>query len=126
MVNYAPPQAHSVLRLPANRAQHRLVLPEQNAQEAAQLPDLEVFAATHLKQVCEHLAQSQLLDKVIATAQPQLSHSAFDLVDVKRPITPTTCFGNCSSRWTFIAIQRPTPVQVKPYWHPDFPVFYRP
>jgi len=65
-----------------------LVLPEQNAQEAAQLPDFEVFAATHLKQVCEHLAQNQPLDKVIAAAQPQLSHSAFDLVDVKGQLRP--------------------------------------
>ena len=76
------------IAIACQQAQHHLILPEQNAQEAAQLPDFEVFAATHLKQVCEHLAQNQPLDKVIAAAQPQLSHSAFDLVDVKGQLRP--------------------------------------
>ena len=33
--------------------QHQLMLPGPNAQEACQLPDFKVFAANHLKEVCE-------------------------------------------------------------------------
>lgn len=105
------------IAIACQQAQHCLVLPEQNAQEAAQLPDFEVFAATHLKQVCEHLAQSQLLDKVIATAQPQLSHSSFDLVDVKGQLRPRRAL-EIAAAGGHSLLFKAHPVPVKPYWHP--------
>ncbi len=42
-------------------AKHQLMLPQENAAEAAQLPEFQVFAAQHLKQVCEHFLNLQKL-----------------------------------------------------------------
>jgi magnesium chelatase family protein len=67
---------------------HQLILPEQNAEQASQLPHFEVFAAKHLKDVCEHLSHQQPIQ------QYQASHSAapdqykFDLADVKGQLRP--------------------------------------
>ncbi|WP_329415408.1 YifB family Mg chelatase-like AAA ATPase [Acinetobacter indicus] len=69
-------------------ADHQLVLPEPNAQEAAQLPDFQVFAASHLKQVCEHLAQAAPLQPFAASSETRLERYAFDLADVKGQLRP--------------------------------------
>lgn len=67
---------------------HQLILPEQNAEQASQLPHFEVFAARHLKDVCDHLSHQQPIQ------QYQASHSAapdqykFDLADVKGQLRP--------------------------------------
>ncbi len=67
---------------------HQLILPEQNAEQASQLPHFEVFAAQHLKDVCDHLSHQQPIQ------QYQASHSAapdqykFDLADVKGQLRP--------------------------------------
>ncbi|NNH34300.1 YifB family Mg chelatase-like AAA ATPase [Acinetobacter sp. NIPH 2377] len=67
---------------------HQLILPEQNAEQASQLPNFEVFAAKHLKDVCDHLSHQQPIQ------QYQASHSAapdqykFDLADVKGQLRP--------------------------------------
>ena len=67
---------------------HQLILPEQNAEQASQLPHFEVFAAKHLKDVCDHLSHQQPIQ------QYQASHSAapdqykFDLADVKGQLRP--------------------------------------
>ena len=67
---------------------HQLILPEQNAPEASQLPQFEVFAAQHLKDVCEHLSKQQ----PIAQYQPQTTKTVdqykFDLADVKGQLRP--------------------------------------
>lgn len=69
-------------------AKHRLLLPQENAAEAAQLPEFKVFAASHLKQVCDHLANTH---KIEATLNPE-THTQntykFDLVDVKGQLRP--------------------------------------
>ncbi|WP_445661159.1 YifB family Mg chelatase-like AAA ATPase [Acinetobacter sp. F16] len=67
---------------------HQLILPEQNAEQASQLPNFEVFAAKHLKDVCDHLSHQHPIQ------QYQASHSAapdqykFDLADVKGQLRP--------------------------------------
>ena len=67
---------------------HQLILPEQNAEQASKLPHFEVFAAKHLKDVCDHLSHQQPIQ------QYQASHSAapdqykFDLADVKGQLRP--------------------------------------
>ncbi len=58
--------------------------------EASQLPNFQVFAAQHLKQVCEHLSQNHAYPTVI---NPQHinslhSHYKFDLADVKGQLRP--------------------------------------
>ncbi|MCO8061025.1 YifB family Mg chelatase-like AAA ATPase [Acinetobacter lwoffii] len=68
--------------------QHQLILPGPNAQEACQLPDFKVFAANHLKEVCEHLSQTQRLPHVEASS-PNTDHFyKFDLADVKGQLRP--------------------------------------
>ena len=76
------------IAIACQQAQHQLILPSSNAQEACQLPDIQVFAAHHLKDVCEHLAQTQLLPPF--TTLPSAQHAAykFDLADVKGQLRP--------------------------------------
>ncbi|OTG81159.1 YifB family Mg chelatase-like AAA ATPase [Acinetobacter sp. ANC 4648] len=69
-------------------AKHQLLLPQDNAEEAAQLPEFKVFAASHLKQVCDHLANTH---KIKATLEPKVNaqkNYKFDLVDVKGQLRP--------------------------------------
>ena len=67
---------------------HQLILPEQNAEQASQLPNFEVFSAKHLKDMCDHISNQQPIQ------QYQASHSAapdqykFDLADVKGQLRP--------------------------------------
>ena len=68
--------------------QHQLILPGPNAQEACQLPDFKVFAAHHLKEVCEHLSQAQRLPQVEARPLAKDHFYKFDLADVKGQLRP--------------------------------------
>lgn len=69
-------------------AGHKLMLAIDNAQEAAQLPDFQVYAASHLKQVCDHFIQSN----VITATQTDHSHIhqqyKYDLADIKGQLRP--------------------------------------
>jgi magnesium chelatase family protein len=42
------------IALACQKAQHKLLLPTDNANEAAQLQQLDVYAASSLQQVCQH------------------------------------------------------------------------
>ena len=77
-----------IIAIACQQSGHQLILPEQNAPEASQLPQFEVFAAQHLKDVCEHLSKQQ----PIAQYQPQTTKTVdqykFDLADVKGQLRP--------------------------------------
>jgi len=47
-----------------------------------------VFAAQHLKQVCEHLSQNHLIQQFQPTALKASQHYKFDLADVKGQLRP--------------------------------------
>ncbi|MFH4159108.1 YifB family Mg chelatase-like AAA ATPase [Acinetobacter bereziniae] len=69
-------------------AKHQLMLPQENADEAAQLPELKVFAAHHLKQVCDHFLNTQKIE-VTSTQKSTLDKQyKFDLADVKGQLRP--------------------------------------
>lgn len=76
------------IAIACQHAQHQLILPEQNAQEAAQLPDFTVFAAKHLKDVCEHLRQTAPLAQYAAPSSSDMPGCRFDLADVKGQLRP--------------------------------------
>ncbi|MGE8557601.1 MULTISPECIES: YifB family Mg chelatase-like AAA ATPase [unclassified Acinetobacter] len=67
---------------------HQLILPEQNAQDASQLPNFEVFAAHHLKDVCEHLSKQHPLPQYQANTTNPIDQYKFDLADVKGQLRP--------------------------------------
>ena len=67
---------------------HQLILPEQNAQQASQLPHFEVFAAQHLKDVCDHLSNQQPLQQYQASQTAAPDQYRFDLADVKGQLRP--------------------------------------
>ncbi len=67
---------------------HQLILPEQNAEQASQLPNFEVFAAQHLKDVCEHLSNQQPIQQYQASSSAAPDHYKFDLADVKGQLRP--------------------------------------
>ncbi len=69
-------------------AKHQLMLPQENAAEAAQLPEFQVFAAQHLKQVCEHFLNLQKIDATARQKIPQDNTYKFDLADVKGQFRP--------------------------------------
>ncbi|WP_287910161.1 YifB family Mg chelatase-like AAA ATPase [Acinetobacter sp.] len=69
-------------------AKHQLMLPQENADEAAQLPEFKVFAAHHLKQVCDHFLNAQKIE-VTSTQKSTLDKQyKFDLADVKGQLRP--------------------------------------
>ncbi|WP_291368642.1 MULTISPECIES: YifB family Mg chelatase-like AAA ATPase [unclassified Acinetobacter] len=67
---------------------HQLILPEQNAPDASQLPNFEVFAAHHLKDVCEHLSKQHPLPQYQANTTSPIDQYKFDLADVKGQLRP--------------------------------------
>jgi magnesium chelatase family protein len=76
------------IAIACQQARHQLILPSGNAQEACQLPDFKVFAATHLKAVCDHLAQAESLSQFQAEPPPENPFYKFDLADVKGQLRP--------------------------------------
>lgn len=76
------------IAIACQQAQHQLVLPEQNAFEAAQLPHFDVYAAKNLKEVCEHLSQHKPLSPVQKPVDSPLHRYKFDLADVKGQLRP--------------------------------------
>lgn len=76
------------IAIACQQAQRAIILPENNADEASQLEGLEIYAASTLAQVCEHLAGIQPLP----VRQYQQHHSqqqyALDLADVKGQLRP--------------------------------------
>lgn len=69
-------------------AKHKLLLSHQNAAEAAQLANIEVYAAKHLKQVCEHFLNTQLIQVTPPTQFNQDDQYKLDLADVKGQLRP--------------------------------------
>ncbi|CAB1219503.1 YifB family Mg chelatase-like AAA ATPase [Acinetobacter bouvetii] len=76
------------IAIACQQSRHQLILPEQNAQEASQLPQFEVFAARHLKDVCEHLSKQHPIQQYQANTPPALDQYKFDLADVKGQLRP--------------------------------------
>lgn len=64
-------------------AQHPLVLPLANAQEAAQLPDFQVFPAESLKQVCDHFLKTHKIEAFSHAPESSQNNYVLDLADVK-------------------------------------------
>ena len=68
----------------ATRAAGRhLVLPRDNAPEAALVRDLAVLPATHLLEVCSHLTRARPLELFASGAVPESTFSLPDLADVR-------------------------------------------
>lgn len=76
------------IAMACQQAKHKLMLSEQNASEAAQLPDIEVFAAHHLKQVCAHFLDQTRIQPSIAAPFAEDPCYALDLADVKGQLRP--------------------------------------
>ncbi len=83
-----PSSGTLTIAMACQHAQHRLMLPKENAEEAAQLPHIEVFAASHLKQVCEHFAETQKISATENVGTTLQQHYKFDLADVKGQVRP--------------------------------------
>lgn len=76
------------IAIACQQAGHQLMLPAENAAEAAKLSDFAVFAAHNLKQVCQHLNQSELLAPYMVTTEHTVEASSLDLADVKGQLRP--------------------------------------
>ena len=76
------------IAIACQQASHQLILPQENAEYAAQLDGLQVYAATHLKQVCEHLTGYNLLQATQYIPASLSSKSCLDLADVKGQLRP--------------------------------------
>ena len=68
--------------------QHQLIVPTENAQHAAQLPHVEVYAANTLQQVCAHITHAHPLPLYQAQQTEYLSEYSLDLADVKGQLRP--------------------------------------
>lgn len=78
-----PVRGALAMALAATRAGRRLVLPADNAGEAALVADASVFAARSLLEVVAHLNGQQLLDPVVAGAPAREAPGYPDLADVR-------------------------------------------
>ncbi len=76
------------IAIACQQAQHQLILPSDNADQAAKLSDFCVFAAQNLKQVCDHLSQTAVLPPYRAKHADLLSMTYPDLADVKGQLRP--------------------------------------
>ena len=76
------------IAIACQQAQHQLILPSDNADEAAKLRNFCVFAAQNLKQVCDHLSQTAVLPPYRAKHTDVLSMTYPDLADVKGQLRP--------------------------------------
>ncbi|MDY6482699.1 YifB family Mg chelatase-like AAA ATPase [Acinetobacter faecalis] len=76
------------IAIACQQANHKLILPAQNAQEASQLPLFEAFSAEHLKQVCDHLNNIQPLKAFENKQNFQINKSKYDLSEVKGQLRP--------------------------------------
>ncbi len=76
------------IAMACQQAKHQLMLPQSNAEEAAQLPDFKVFAADHLKTVCDHFHEVHKIEATLSTEAPNVKATAFDLADVKGQLRP--------------------------------------
>lgn len=66
----------------SNLAKRALLVPKDNGIEAARIPNVEVFAAQNLKQICAHLQQVERLPAVQHEPTTQQLH-VLDMADVK-------------------------------------------
>ena len=76
------------IAIACQQAQHALILPKDNANEAAQLQQLPVFAAESLKQVCQHVSQQTPLLLYQAESAATTKEYGLDLADVKGQLRP--------------------------------------
>lgn len=76
------------IAMACQQAEHKLLLPQDNAQEAAQLPDIAVYAASSLQQVCEHFSNMNKIEATIAERSLLDQHYRSDLSDVKGQLRP--------------------------------------
>ena len=76
------------IAMACQQAQHRLLLPTANLDEASQLPEFEVYAASHLQQVCAHFLGNSPLKAAPQKSMAASSRYPFDLADVKGQLRP--------------------------------------
>lgn len=69
-------------------AQHHLLLPFANLDEANQLPDFKVYAARHLQEVCAHFLGNSPIAAAPARTTTTLAQYPLDLADVKGQLRP--------------------------------------
>lgn len=71
------------IAIACQQAGHQLILPHDNAHDAAKLNDFQVFAATRLTQVCAHLSGQQPLAAYQYQQKDTQLTPKLDLADVK-------------------------------------------
>jgi len=76
------------IAIACQQSDHQLILPAQNASQAAQLSNFDVFAAHHLKDVCEHLSKQRPIQPYQAQMTASVDQYKFDLADVKGQLRP--------------------------------------
>jgi magnesium chelatase family protein len=76
------------IAIACQQANHALILPIENAQEAAQLNSLTVYAAQNLKQVCDHINQKNRIERFPQQHTQTTAQNAADLADVKGQLRP--------------------------------------
>ena len=69
--------------LACREQQRTLLVPLANAAEAALVPGVQIIAAEHLLQLCQHLRGEQLLPAVEPAAQPAMDSHTADLAEVQ-------------------------------------------
>ena len=69
--------------LACREQQRTLLVPRANAAEAALVPGVQIIAAEHLLELCQHLRGEQLLPTVEPAAHPATDYHSADLAEVQ-------------------------------------------
>ena len=67
---------------------HQLFIPKDNLQQVEQLAAFPLYAATHLKQVCEHFLGTQCIPQHVTQHSGSDQSYKYDLADVKGQLRP--------------------------------------
>lgn len=76
------------IALACQKSQHKLLLPHDNATEAAQLQPLEVYAAGSLQQVCQHFLGQHPIQITHPSTNIVSKQHLLDLADIKGQLRP--------------------------------------
>ncbi|MDS7692741.1 YifB family Mg chelatase-like AAA ATPase [Acinetobacter soli] len=83
-----PVSSTLTIAIACQQAGHQLIAPQDNSLEIGQLPQFQAYAASHLKQVCDHFQKIHPLDPVVLIQDHDLHHYPLDLADVKGQLRP--------------------------------------
>lgn len=78
-----PIQGVLPLGLASRKTQRALIIPQENATEAALLEEIPIYPAKNLLEVCSHLSSKQILPQLVTISPTTATSTYLDIADVR-------------------------------------------